>query len=174
MSSYAPFFLNSPSSVVHLETLEISHPSFSQTYWIVRNAVNGITAMLEDGVTNQEFVYYPLHIDVSGASDDLDQTITVNLGDLGEIIPAEIDSYTTWAAAQIAAGSVPSKPAVVYRVYRSDDMSGPIEGPFIYEARTNAMKREGSLFTAGAPRLNLNQTGESYRMNRFPMLRGFL
>lgn len=165
-NNYAAFFLNSPSKVYPFETLQISHPTFSQTYWIVRNAMNGITATLEDG-TQQVFTYYPLTLSASGASDDLDQTLTITLGDLGEMIPQEIDRC-------VAAGTMGTRPLVVYRVYRSDNLTAPIDGPFSYEVTTLGTKKAGSTITAGAPRLNLNQTGESYRMDRFPMLRGFL
>ena len=167
MSAYAAFFLNSPSSVVPIETLEIAHPSFSKTYWIVRNAMNGIIATLEDGVTQQSFDYYPLGISVAGASDDLDQVMTITLGDLGMMIPQEIDRC-------VAAGTIGTRPTLTYRIYRSDDLSAPMDGPFTYEITTLGTKKIGSTITAGAPRLNLNQTGESYRMDRFPMLRGFL
>jgi hypothetical protein len=167
MSAYASFFLNSPSSVVHLETLQISHPSFSQTYWIVRNAMNGITATLEDGVTVQAFTYYPLSISASGATDNLDQTLTINLGDLGTMIPQEIDRC-------IAAGTMGTRPVVTYRVYRSDSLGAPIDGPFIFQVKPLASKKKQQTITASAPSLNLNMTGETYQMNRFPMLRGFL
>ena len=129
--------------------------------------MNGITATLEDGVTQQPFVYYPLGLSAAGASDNLDQTLTITLGDLGEMIPQEIDCC-------VAAGTMGIRPQVAYRVYRSDDLSAPIDGPFFYEVTTGAAKKQGQTFTAGAPRLNLNQTGETYRMDRFLMLRGFL
>jgi hypothetical protein len=166
VSSYISFFLNSKSSVVHLETLEISHPSFSQVYFIVRNAVNGLTAMLEDGVTEQAFVYYPVQITPSGAEDDLDQILNITFGDLGEMLPQAIDRA-------VVAGTMSVKPVVTYRVYRSDDLSGPVDGPFIYEISNISTKKAGATFQATAPKLNLNQTGEAYRMDRFPMLRAF-
>lgn len=166
-TAYAEFFLNSPSSVVHLETIQIYHPSFSKTYWIVRNAMNGITVTLEDGTTQQFFEYYPLGLSASGASDDLDQIMTITLGDLGTMIPQEIDRC-------VAADTMLTKPILTYRVYRSDDLSAPIDGPLLYEVTTNGSKKKNQTITAGAPRLNLNQTGERYRMDRFPMLRGLL
>jgi hypothetical protein len=173
MSAYVSFFLNSPSSVVHVETIEVAHPSFSKTYWVVRNAMFGLTATLETGA-QQDFEYYPLGISSAGASDDLDQTLTVTLGDLGQMIPQEIDRYLADRASRLAAFLPVSKPSLTYRVFRSDDLSAPMDGPFIYEVSTNASKKKAQTLTAGAPRLNLNQTGESYRMNRFPMMRGFL
>jgi hypothetical protein len=164
--NYASFFLNGPSSVVHLETVQISHPAFSKTYWIVRNAMNGMLLTLEDG-TQQFFDYYPLGLSAQGASDDLDQTLTITLGDLGTMIPQEIDRC-------VQANMMSTRPLVVYRVYRSDNVSAPIDGPFYYQIKPIASKKKTSTITAGAPSLNLNQTGEAYRMDRFTSMRGFL
>lgn len=166
MSKYSEFFFNSSSNVVNIETFEISHPSFSKTYWIVRNAMNGITANLEDG-TSQTFDYYPLQVKRTGASDDLDQKLEVQLGDLGMVIPQEI-------ARCHAAGTMSTKPTLKYRAYRSDDLNSPMDGPFRFEVTTVPRKRAASALQAGAPRLNSNRTGETYTMLRFPMLRAFL
>jgi hypothetical protein len=166
MSKYSEFFLNSKSSVVPLETMVISHPSFSKTYRIVRNAINGLTASLEDG-TQETFDYYPLSIKQTGASDDLDQNMQIQLGDLGEIVPEEIDNAFN-------AGTLTTKPTLVYRAYRSDDLTAPMEGPYTYEITSIAQKRDAAAFNAEAPRLNSNQTGELYSLDRFPMLGGFI
>lgn len=166
MPDYAAYFLGSKGSIVYLETLQISHPSFTQTYWIVRNAIGGITANLEGGAA-QVFAYYPLRIRPISASDDLDQTLEVDLGDLGQIIPKELDAIA-------AAGTMGIKPEVRYRAYRSDDLTAPLLGPLRLEIANLSSNQEGSSFRADAPRLNLQRTGQLYRIERFPMLRGFL
>ena len=74
MTTYAEFFLKSKSSVVQLETLEISHPNFTKIYRIVRNAVQGVTVTLENG-SSATFDYYPLAIENAGVRDDLDQAL---------------------------------------------------------------------------------------------------
>jgi len=166
MSTYAEFFLNSKSSVVQLELIEISHSLFTKTYRVVRNAVQGITVRLETGVT-RTFEYYPLKIENNGSRDDLDQSFTFTLGDLGEILPKELDG--------VARGDgFGEKPTVLYRTYRSDDLTRPLFGPVVLEVESFAFNRDGSTFTAKAPSLNINKTGEIYRLERFPMLRGFL
>lgn len=164
--SYAQFFLNSKSSVVQLELMEISHPNFTKVYRIVRNAVKGITVTLETGAI-VTFDYYPMRIENNGTKDDLDQSFTITLGDLGEVLPKELDSV---AAAQ----AFDAKPVVTYRTYRSDDPTRPLFGPVLLEVESFAFNREGSTFTAKAPSLNINKTGELYKLERFPMLRGFL
>ncbi len=165
MTSYAQFFLNSRSSVVQLETLEISHPNFTKIYRVVRNAVKGVTVTLENETV--VFDYYPLRIQNNGSKDDLDQSFTITLGDLGEVLPVELDSVTS-------AQGYGVKPIVKYRTYRSDDLTRPLFGPVLLEVESFAFNREGSTFTAKAPSLNVNKTGELYKLERFPMLRGFL
>lgn len=164
--SYAEFFLNSRSSVVQLELMEISHPNFTKVYRVVRNAVKGITVTLETGAS-ATFDYYPMRIENNGSKDDLDQSFTITLGDLGEVLPKELDSVAS-------ADGFSVKPVVIYRTYRSDDLTLPLFGPVVLEVESFAFNREGSTFTAKAPSLNINKTGELYKLERFPMLRGFL
>ena len=166
MSDYSEFFLNSKSSIVQLELLEISHPNFTKTYRVVRNAVDGVTVTLEDSST-ETFDYYPLSITSASSVEDLDYSIKIALGDLGEVLPLELDAIST-------AGGYDVKPTVKYRTYSSDDLSKPLFGPILLEVKNFTFNREGSVFEAEAPLLNINRTGEIYTINRFPMLKGLL
>jgi hypothetical protein len=164
--SYVDFFLNSDSKVVELELLEISHPDFSQVYRIVRNKISGVTVTLEDSSV-ETFDYYPLQIKPTASSDDLDQKLEIILGDLGSVLPMELDNVNV-------AGTFGIKPVCIYRTYRSDDLSAPLNGPIEFEIRNISFKKQGASFDAVAPRLNVNSTGEIYSIDRFPMLAGFL
>lgn len=166
MSAYSEFFLNAPARVVQLELLEISHPSFSQVYSIVRNDRKGVTVTLETAEV-RFFQYYPLKITRTNTDNTLDQIYKIALGDLGELIPAELDRVA-------ADGTAAIKPIVLYRVYRSDLLTEPLLGPMKLEIVELPMSREGASFDAKAPTLNMNQTGETYDLDRFPGLRGFL
>lgn len=161
MSELSEYFLGSQKSVVLLHTLEISHPNFSQTYRIVRNAVGGITA------GGQSYVYYPTRITKGARGDDLNFSIQADFGDLGEIVPAELD------AIRVADG-FDTKPTVIYRSFRSDDLDAPLDGPYTLEADQFACDAFTCSFVAAAPQLNLLGTGENYTLARFPMLRGLL
>lgn len=166
MSDYAAYFLNSPASAVPLDTLEISHPNFSEVYRLVRNAEQGLTARLETGEL-ADFDYRPIRIRNLGSTDDLEQAMRIDLGDLGEIVPFELDRVAEmngWAV----------KPTVIYRLYRSDDLEAPLLGPVKLEAGAFSFKKEGCSFEARAPSLNINRTGELYRIARFPMMAGFI
>lgn len=161
---YSEFFLNSPSSIVQLELLEISHPNFSKTYYVVRNANKGVTVTHEDA-TVHDYQYYPLRIRKSESNDTLDTGFQIDLGDLGEIVPQEIENIAV-------ADGFATKPTMIYRAYRSDDLTAPLVGPLELEVTPVAVK-DVSSFTAKAPSLNNNRTGEFYKISRFPMMIGF-
>jgi hypothetical protein len=160
------YYLNSTSDVKEFELLQISHPSFTQTFYIVRNKRSGLTVTLENAAS-QFFTYYPLQIKGQGAKDDLDYALQISLGDLGELLPTQFDAVA-------AANTFNIKPTVIYRTYRSDDLTAPMFGPLTLEVDSFAFKREGATFVAKAPSVNINKTGEFYTFERFPMLRGFL
>lgn len=167
MADYAGFFLNSPSKVVKLQTLEIYHPNFTKVYRVVRNNPKGLTATLETGET-VFFDYYPMEIQSLGAFGDLDQGFSVSFGDLGEILPTEIEAV-------IAADGFRIKPTVKYREWRSDDLSSPMTGPFMVEIKPISFQELGATFEAKAPSLNINQSGIMYSLTgKFRTLRGFL
>lgn len=163
---YSEFFLNNTGAVVQYETLEISHPNFTKTYRVVRNSKDGLRAKYEDE-NYYDHDYYPLGIQSIGARGDLDQGFQIVMGDLGEVLPTEMDSVSSADAFHI-------KPVVKYRTFRSDDLDDIMFGPLSLEVDSFSFTREASTFQAKAPSLNISTTGELYRTDRFPMLRGFL
>lgn len=162
--SYAEFFLAGRSNVVQLELLEVSHPAFSQTYRFVRNDTRGVTVTLETGEV-AAFNYVPCRITSLGARDDLESGFRVELGDLGEILPQELDRVA-------AADAFETKPVLTYRTYRSDDLTTPLFGPLTLEIAEVPFRKEGAAFEARAPSLNVVQTGDVYSVDRYPSLRG--
>lgn len=166
MSAITDFFLGSTRAAVQLELLEITHSSFSKDYRIVRNSRKGITVTLETSEV-ADFEYLPAKITSSGARNDLDVGIAVSFGDLGEILPKELDRVN-------AQDNYAEPPICNYRAYNSDDLSAPMIGPYAFEIITLSQDRTGATFNAQAPGLNIAKTGELYRIDRFSMLRGFL
>jgi hypothetical protein len=166
MSSYEEFFLNSKARTVLLETVEISHPSFTQVYRIVRNARQGITAKIETDVF-VDFQYYPMRIETTGSNGTLDQSFKFTVGDLGEIIQTELDAIEADDTHHI-------KPLCIYRAYRSDQLDQAVYGPIVLEISSIPVNRDGFAFEAKPYQANANATGEIYSLNRFSGLRGFL
>lgn len=166
MPSFAEYILGSKSKIVQYELLEISHPNFTQTYYKVRNARDGVTVTLETS-EEQTFDFLPMNIKSVGSSFDLDTGFNIDFGDLGEVITTEVDAI-------MSADGMETKPTVVYRAYRSDDLTEPMLGPLTFEAKTFSFAKEGASFQAAAPYVNLNRTGQLYSLTVFPMLAGFV
>lgn len=166
-AKYADFFLNAPSHVAQLETFEISHPGFSKTYRVVRNAVKGLTATLETGGA-AVFEYYPMKVSPQSSRDDLDYELSLTFGDLGEILPQELDNVMNYS------NGLNIRPTVKYRVYRSDDLRAPLYGPITLEVEAFTFNKDGASFDAKAVGINVTRTGEVFSLSRFPALRGFL
>jgi hypothetical protein len=163
---YVAYFLGSSSAIIQYETLEISHPNFTQTFYVVRNSTNGLSAYLENGQL-VNFTYYPMRVTPSSAGNDLDQKIQIEFGDLGELIPTQLDAV-------IANSGLLTKPVCKYRTYRSDLLSQVMYGPLVLEITTLAFNRTGVVFEASAPSLNIGKTGRVYSIDAFPTLRSFL
>jgi hypothetical protein len=166
-TDYTDFFLNTAPSVYRIEALEISHSDFSQTYYIQSDVSEAVTLTLEGAGGNQSFQYFPLAIKPNGSHNDLDSGVSIQVGDLGQTLPDEIDAV-------IAGDGFGEKPVVKYRVYRSDDTSAPAYGPLTFEITGINFSNEGASFEARSRSLNLNRTGERYTIDRFPMLSGYL
>lgn len=168
-SAALSYFLRSNRDVVLLETIEITHSSFTQDYRIVRNHPlnGGVDVTLETGGDPVHFQYYPLQITHLAGEPDLDTGIRVDLGDLGEILPKEMDAV-------FADDTMSEKPKVVYRAYRSDDLDAPMVGPLFLEATTLSFNNIGASFEASAPYVNITKTGQVYNLTRFFTLRGFM
>lgn len=161
------FFLNSKSSVVLVECIELIHPNFSQTHRVVRNATRGIEVRHPIDDEWYDYTYYPLKVERNGSLEDLDFGFKIDLGDLGGNLQLEVDRIADSDGFQ-------TKPRCVFRGYRSDDLTSPIEGPLELEVTELAFNSDGAQFDAVAPYKNISSTGEIYELNRFPMLRGFL
>lgn len=165
MTDYTAFFLNGPSRVIAFDTFEISHSEFSQTYRIVRNKTDGLTATLETSA-EVTFDYYPVSLTRPDKNDTLDQVLTIQFGDLGEILPTEIDRVYN-------ADAMDEKPLIKYRAFRSDDLSAPMLGPLEFQVEGVAHTKSGAGLRAAAKRLQRFGTGLAYTFDRFDTLKGF-
>ncbi len=166
MSDYSEFFLASRANVIQLELIEFSHPNFTKTYRIVRNSPDGVTVDLSPSETAVNFDYFPARFQSLGSRDDLDSGLRIDIGDVGEVVPGEINAVA-------AAGGFRTKPVVRYWAFRSDNLASPIFGPISLEVPSVSMTEEGASLEARAPAMNATRTGDRYTLDRFPMQRGF-
>ncbi len=110
----AEFFFAAHPAVVQLQTIEITHPNFTTPFRFVRNDPNGIRAFVEGDLGPFVFQYLPMEIKTLGTSSSLDQAMEITLGDLGTIIPTQLQIISDENGFQ-------TKPVIVYREYRSDE-----------------------------------------------------
>jgi len=163
MSALSDYILNSAPYVVQLQLLEFKHPNFSTTYRVVRNAIAGVTVTHEGGAGPFVYSYYPLLIKAVGSGDDLDQSIEITLGDLGQVLPAELDRVAT-------ANAFTTKPTVSYREYRSDDLTAPIYGPLTFRIDSMGFSKDGAAMKAKAAAFNTGRVGAYFSIEAFPSL----
>ena len=165
-ANYSNYLLNSLSDVAQLETIEISHPNFASTHYFVRNHTSGVTVTLENNVS-QAFSYLPMKITEQGTGSDLDFGLLIEFGDLGEFLPNDLDAVAS-------ANALFTEPTLIYRTYRSDDLTSPMVGPIQLSVNSFSFNENGATFEAGANNSNSQRTGELYTISRFPMLRAFI
>lgn len=157
------WYVTAPRGVAELDTIEISHPNFSQNYYLVRNNANGLIALDENNIS-RTFVYCPMIVKPVDNKADLDQVMQITLADLNETIGMEIDN--------IPAGNT-IDPVLIYRSYRSDS-NAMIEGPITLNITAVNFVKQGANITAQAISFNISPTGDLYDYDRFPQLRGFI
>ena len=166
MSVYSEFFFGSPPSSVQLDCVEIIHPSFSQTYRVVRNHTLGVSVTHEGPDGPYDYEYYPLKVVPVGSDEDSRQSLSITVGDLGDIIATEMRNV-------LNANTANTEPVVNFRTYDSSDLTAPIYGPLSLIIKSVTCNNEGASFVAQARDVNRTRTGEIYDPNRFPMIKGF-
>ena len=149
-----------PKGLYAIDTLEISHPLFTQTYYLTREPF-GITAF-DDGGIERDFVGTNIGIELSASKSDLDQDFSFTIPDLENKLDNELELLPLDEEENISA---------IYRVYNSDDFSEPSDGPFDLNVINVSQKKGIFTIVCGAPQLNWNQTGIKYDYDTFPMLR---
>lgn len=156
------------AGVVELDTISIGHPSFTKTYYLVRNLVDGFDGLLEDGVTVVHFEYCPMKWERASSEGDLDYELKITLQDLNEIVAGEVD---------LIAIDDPETPTVIARsyIYGRDRSVGTIQdGPYVLQVGDIGYVPTGCAFTASAKPLNNSATGTIYSIAEIPMLQGFI
>jgi len=166
---YIEFFLNCSASVVELELLEVSHPAFTggtdvggTMYKIVRNAKSGVV------YNGNTFIYYPFILSKGSRSQDLDYSLDISFGDLGEITTTEIKNIVD----SVTDSQTPI--SVSYMIFRSDDLTAPIFGPIDLKTKNINWNGEGFTLECRSRISNKNKTGTYYDLISYPSLRTFL
>ena len=159
--AYKKLLASNPENERFFETIEIFHPSMTQTFFFVNDSVD--LAVTDLAVVGGLFNKQNLELFNAANNADLDQLATFSFPDLDNVADDEIDLIDLGDTTPIT---------VTYRRYHSDFLSEPAEGPFIYSVTKTSQSNGVITLEAGAPKLNNNRTGRTYNFTDFPMLRG--
>lgn len=164
---YAKFFLNRTVDIYQLECIELTHPSFINTYRVVRNDDQGVYVRHKENDSQLFYEYLPAEIQRSGMLGDLDQSLTISISGLGDVLPDEFE--------RVMEGQYPDiKPTVNYRLYSSDNLNTPMYFLLGLQLSGVAMDHKAVTFKAESPRLNTAKTGDIFSLDRFTGLKGAL
>lgn len=164
-NEYAKFFLNRKVDIYQMECIELLHPSFLNTYRVVRNDDRGVYVQHTEGAGQVFYEYLPMSIQRSGMLGDLDQTLTVSISGLGDVLPDEFERVIEGQYSDV-------KPTVNYRLYSSDNLNTPIHYLLGLQLSGVSMNHKAVTFKAESPRLNTAKTGDIFALDRFSGLKG--
>ena len=166
MTDYVSFFLNTDQTVLALNCLEISHPTFDSFYYCAE--ISRDTSINHEDFTQHTYKPKVMRIDRRNVSADLDQTIAITIGD--------VDSEFMKHFENIRKSEYPRvRPSLKFRMYRNDDLINPLV--VLPELEIKNISKDGSgnvTFQAQAQELNSVSTGEIYTLDDYPSLRGSL
>jgi Domain of unknown function (DUF1833) len=111
-------YASAPAGETILETLELRHPRFAQS-WFITNAALPFTARLETGQTI-EFITLPFSAKLPGANPGGQQDLVLVIDNVDREIIAELER---------AAADPTNRISVIYRNYASGDLSAPGSDP---------------------------------------------
>ena len=163
MPDYSFYLAGDPNEVL-IRCIELSHPAWLKTWRIVQNNADGLTVTHEDG-TVHDYEYVPLLVEFGTNSDDLDQEITIGVGDLGVDMPLELDRIHD----SLIYNTI--RPRLNYREYILSDLTTPVVTINNLQAEDSEELEEGEVFVFRAERMNLTKTGEVYTLDNTPTLR---
>lgn len=156
-------FIYSPNNAYLIECIEIKHSLWSQPLRYVTNIADGVT-IKQEGV-EAFYQYAVLKVDRGSVSDDLDQKLSITVGDLGLVVPSFVDLIIESASLE--------RPQVTYRAYSSLDLENPILKVDHLEITNQNNDYQGATFEAEAQNLNEVGTGLLFTKENFPTFVGF-
>nr|DAF83511.1 MAG TPA: protein of unknown function DUF1833 [Caudoviricetes sp.] len=134
-------FLYGSDNAYLIECIEIMHSLWSKPLRYVTNVSEGVTVTQSGQPTFYE--YAVLKIDRGSVSDDLDQKLSITVGDLGKVIPDLVDQIIEQASLE--------RPQVTYRAYSSIDLANPILQIDHLEITSQNNDYQGTTFESEAP-----------------------
>ncbi|TCM62296.1 hypothetical protein EC844_12524 [Acinetobacter calcoaceticus] len=163
MSDLLSFYLNVSGRVCEVDCIEISHPSWPKPFRYTTYDEDGISLQHEDSTTHF-YEFQDMSIESGGVKSDLDQELKLTINDYDDTLIEAYENITD---------RVPV--SVKRRIYRDDILTEPMQIIETLNAVSMTKNSTGQVtFEAIAQELNSVKTGDTYSIERFPMLRGTL
>lgn len=158
------FLASAPRTVRRVETLEISHPDMSQTFYLWRQPFSG-TITTETGTRTVQPLNFKTKL--AGSEANLDQNFEISLDttDVEDTFREQMDLIPL---------ATQDRVTCIYREYLSDDLTDIVAGPAVLQVEDVSYEVGAATLHAVSPRFNTTRTGEIYAPRDVPMLRGFL
>lgn len=156
MSDLIDLYLNSSSSVSIVTLVELSHPSFGRVFRYQYFDDDGLF------VNGKFFDYAPFNLSKPNVSTDLNQTYNLTITDYEDELVNAFKSISD------------DTPMLLdVHEFRSDILTNPLESTVgLFVSKLSKDESGKVTFEATPKQINNTQTGESYDLNKYPLLRG--
>lgn len=154
------FFLTKTSAIAKIDCIELYHPDFGYLRYQAYDD-EGITVQHEDDAPHL-YEYESFEITRGNVTSDLDQGFSITFADYKDDLKNKVNA---------ADHMIPI--VFSWRLYRSDDLDSPMfVQRDLYVIRVNSDGTGMVTFEAGAEQLNNVKTGDTYTLNKYPLLKG--
>lgn len=162
MSNQASFFLTNTRSLYWIDTIEMNHPDFVDPFYFQNEYIDEDIVATNEDSQQVTYSYQLFEVKRNNVVADLDQGVGVTFADYKDVLKAAVNSANT------------SSPITVrYRVFRSDDLTSPMDFIQVLKVVNVSSSADGFVtFQAGAEQLNNVKTGDTYTLNKYPLLKG--
>lgn len=154
-------YASAPTGVELVETVELAHPLFARTYYLT-NGPAAFAAPLAPGGEPVTFEPFPFAVKLPGSNPGGNQDLGLVLDNVDRVIVEELERANAAPAERIAA---------TYRVYASDDLTGPGSDPVALSiADVSAGLTRVEATASRTDVLNKRFPAVLYSVDRFPGL----
>lgn len=153
-----------PDGEIVVDTIEISHPLLSKTYYLVADIFD-LVANLENESTATTFEASNINVGMAANNADMDQSATITIADPENRLDSELDNIPY---------DNTELPSVVYRAYLLSDLSYPANGPIKFETQDISQSKGLFTVTVSAPKVNSTGSGLVLTPSLCPLIRGIL
>ena len=162
MANQISFFLTNTRNLYWIDTIEMDHPDFVEPFYFQNEYIDEDIVATNEDLQQATYSYQLFDVKRNNVVADLDQGVGVTFADYKDVLKTAVN-----------AASSSSPITLRYRVFRSDDLTSPMDFIQVLKVVSVNCDAEGFVtFQAGAEQLNNVKTGDTYTLNKYPLLKG--